>query len=126
MASEWRMVEDGCTQIDLWIATPKEGTEEHVAMMVALGEYVDNVGLCVTATRTFFRYTGGTELGMRIGIRNYPRFPSEWPDLIGHAVELGKTMAKVGDQQTFMIEDGETVFWFTRNPEHHQEPHEWC
>lgn len=121
----WRVVEEECTQIDLWIATPSEGTAGHVAMMQALGDYVDREGLCVTATRTFFRYTNGTELGLKIGIRNYPRFPTEWSELINHAELIGFELAEVGGQQTFMIEDGSSVYWFTRNPEHHKEHHDW-
>lgn len=121
----WKVVEDSCQQIDLWIATPSEATVGHTMMMQALGDYVDQEGFCVTATRTFFRYTGGTELGLKIGIRNYPRFPLEWDELIGHAERIGFKIAEAGGQDTFMIEDGSAVYWFTRNPEHLSEDHDW-
>ena len=124
-ADHWKCVEDKCIQVDLWIATPKEGTPEHVAMMKILGDYVDNAGLCVTATRTFFRYTGGTELGLKIGLRNYPRFPVDWQRLISHAETIGRLMAEAGDQGSYMIEDGSTVYWFTRRTTDHGEEHQW-
>lgn len=38
-------------------------------------------GLCVTVEPTEFIYTGGAEVGVRVGLLNYPRFPAE-PDTI--------------------------------------------
>ena len=33
-------------------------------------------GLCVTIEPTHFIYTGGEETGFKIGLINYPRFPT--------------------------------------------------
>lgn len=113
--TDWEMHEEETIQVEIWIATPPEGSSAHVEMMQALGDYVDRIGLCVTATRGYFRYTGGTEPGLSIGLRNYPRFPSDWEELIGHAEKIGFAMAEAGDQGSFMVVDHDgSTYWFTR------------
>ena len=42
----------------------------------ACGEYVDAVGLCVTVEEVVYKYVSGEETGVRVGLINYPRFPT--------------------------------------------------
>lgn len=123
--NEWKCVEDSSYEVKVFMATPKEGSFEHIGMMQAIGEHIDSIGQCITLTRTWFRYKGGTEPGIEIGIRNYPRFPWEDTDLMRFAENLGRIAAEAGGQKTFMIQDADSVYWFTRNPEHHKEGHDW-
>ncbi|HEY7823728.1 MAG TPA: hypothetical protein VIG24_12880 [Acidimicrobiia bacterium] len=85
-------------------------------MIREVEKYCDAVGLCVSITSTRFVYTGGWEMGFRVGLRNYPRFPCEDSSvLLVHAEKIGKAMAEVGDQGSFMIEEhGGTTYWLTR------------
>jgi hypothetical protein len=39
-------------------------------------QYCDEHGLCVTVTPTIYVYTGGQEVGLAVGLINYPRFRS--------------------------------------------------
>uniref|UniRef100_A0AAU7VHM1 Uncharacterized protein n=1 Tax=Dinoroseobacter phage vB_DshS_R26L TaxID=3161158 RepID=A0AAU7VHM1_9CAUD len=111
---EWAGREEPTIAVDLWIG----GRGDHeLAMLNALREYVNSVGLCVTVTDTEFWFTGGGEDGFRIGLRNYPRFPSEAMDLLAHAEKIGKLLADAGDQGSFMIEEhGGVTYWLTRRP----------
>ena len=51
-------------------------------------KYCLDIGLCVTIDPTKFIYTGGEELGVVIGLLNYPRFPSESKDIMSKARDL--------------------------------------
>lgn len=57
-------------------------------------------GLCVTVEPTTFIYTGGEEIGFRVGIVNYPRFPSTGEELHALAVELGQALVTECCQKT--------------------------
>ena len=58
----------------------------------AIQEYVDAVGLCVSATDTEFRYTNGCEPGIAVGLINYPRFPCDPDRLSEHAIRLADAL----------------------------------
>ncbi|ARB06063.1 hypothetical protein FDH38_gp009 [Dinoroseobacter phage vB_DshS-R5C] len=112
---EWEMREELTQTVDLWVARP--GAEKlRKRMMSEVQKYCDEVGLCVTVTSTRFVFTGGYEMGYRVGLRNYPRFPVDCTtELLGHAERIGMRMAQVGEQGSFMIEEvGQTTYWFTR------------
>lgn len=101
-------VEDSIT-IDIWIAGSQIELER------AAGEIVDEVGLCVTFTKTWFRYTDGGEFGLRIGLRNYPRFPTTLPALRAVAQRIGLACAIAADQGSFMVEEvGSQTYWYSR------------
>lgn len=51
-------------------------------------EYCFAVGLCVTVEPVAYVYTGGEEAGVRVGLINYPRFPSSEEAIAAHAVTL--------------------------------------
>lgn len=50
--------------------------------------YCDDVGLCVSVTRTRFVYTKGSEPGVAVGLINYPRFPVPVATIKALALEL--------------------------------------
>jgi hypothetical protein len=95
--------------IDIWIAG------DQVDIADAVGKVVDEVGLCVTLTPTVFRYTNGAESGVRIGLRNYPRFPARRGYLLALAERIGLACAIAADQGSFMVEEvGEKTLWYSR------------
>lgn len=112
---DWAMREELAMQIDLWIARPRSELLRK-RMVAVVQRYCDDVGLCVTITSTRFVFTGGYEMGFRVGLRNYPRFVTrESSELLAHAEKIGRAMAEAGDQGSFMIEEvGSCVYWFTR------------
>lgn len=111
----WAHREEVTGAVDLWIAYPPVDMLKKSGMEKALQAYVDKVGLCVTLTETHFFYTGGREPGWKVGLRNYPRFPSENQALLEHAEKIGNLLADAGDQGSFMIEEhGGCTYWFTR------------
>lgn len=73
-------------------------------------EYVNNVGLCVTITPTKYIYTDGNELGVRIGLINYPRFPSTQEELENKALELGERLMKALGQKRCSVTGPDETF----------------
>jgi hypothetical protein len=78
--------------------------------------YCDEVGLCVTCDRTTFRYTGGNEPGLVLGLINYPRYPSTVEGLKLRALDLAKLMKREAKQtrlsvkftdETIMLDEGD-------------------
>lgn len=55
-------------------------------------EYVDEIGLCVTIEPVEYVYTEGKERGCRIGLINYPRFPTCEESLRERAFELAELL----------------------------------
>ena len=80
-------------------------------------EYCSLYGFCVTVTPNEFIYTGGTEDGVRIGIVNYPRFPSNRQKLMFHANRLAVELAETSYQNTVLVVDPEKTIWHTRRKE---------
>ena len=81
-------------------------------------EYCKEVGLCVTVTPTLFIYTGGEETGVEVGLRNYPRFPTNSTKLMGTASALAEKLLKGLCQNSIMLTDslGNTT-WYTLREE---------
>lgn len=75
--------------------------------------YCMRVGLCVTITPTEFIYTGGQEAGVVVGLRNYPRFPSEPDALLKAAEGLAESLRDAMCQWSYMIECGDKTYWHT-------------
>lgn len=74
-------------------------------------EYCHRVGLCVTVSPQDFIYTGGEESGVRVGLLNYPRFPSESAKLMATAEELARElMAAACQHSALIVADNETVW----------------
>jgi hypothetical protein len=71
------------------------------------------VGLCVTIEPCDYVYTGGEEAGFRIGIRNYPRFPSTEEALQQHAFSLAEVIRATSFQHSYMIVGPNSTWWDT-------------
>jgi hypothetical protein len=75
------------------------------------------VGLCVTVEPLDFVYTGGQESGARIGLINYPRFPSSPETLRETAIVLADRLrAELSQQSYSIISPDETIWNSTREP----------
>ena len=64
-----------------------------------------DASLCVTVTPTTFIYNGGEEEGFVIGLRNYPRFPSDSYALRSTASDLGERLVAELGQRSYMVVD---------------------
>jgi hypothetical protein len=73
------------------------------AIRKALSAYVNEVGLCVTLTETEFIYSNGGEMGVAVGLINYPRFPSEPVKVRAHALKIAEMLMKVCEQMKVTI-----------------------
>ncbi len=69
--------------------------------------------ICVTIEPVEFIYTGGAEAGVRVGIKNYPRFPSDPESLRDVAERLGRRLAASLSQHSVMLVDCEKTTWIT-------------
>lgn len=75
-----------------------------------LQSYVDKVGLCVTLTPTEFIYSNGNELGVIIGLINYPRFPQDNYVTAAQAIEIArKLMLAMGQTRVSVVFPDRTV-----------------
>lgn len=80
-------------------------------------EYCFSVGLCVTVEPVDYIYTGGEEAGVRIGLINYPRFPTTEAELFEKATKLaGRLLGHLCQHSYAIVGPRETV-WFTRREE---------
>lgn len=78
-------------------------------------EYVDAVGLCVSYTETEFIYTRGGEMGMAIGLINYPRFPSSPEKIRTHAIRIAEILITECKQLRVSIVMPEETIMLTAN-----------
>jgi hypothetical protein len=86
--------------VDTFIATIYVGFRDHYTKDICyyqeiynyIQDYVDEVGLCVTVTKTEYVYTRGNEPGIIVGLINYSRFPSHQVDIEQHAITLGEKL----------------------------------
>lgn len=79
-------------------------------------EYCFAVGLCVTVEPLDFIYTGGEESGFRIGLLNYPRFPTDQGALLDRAYSLATLLMEKLCQQSYSIVGPTTTYWVSRRP----------
>lgn len=77
----------------------------------ALRRYCLDVGLCATLTATDFVYTGGMEAGIRVGLINYPRFPTMNAVLKMRAADLASYLRKELCQHSFTIVMPDETVW---------------
>lgn len=80
-------------------------------------EYCLSVGLCVTVEPVDYVYTGGTETGVKIGLINYPRFPSTEEKLLDTAIGLAHFLRARLCQHSFSIVGSRETLWFTSREE---------
>lgn len=83
----------------------------------ACREYCHAVGLCVTVQPQRFIYTGGQEDGARIGLLNYPRFPTERDALWDKARDLVHRLLDRACQLSVLIEARDRTEWISLRDE---------
>jgi len=77
-------------------------------------------GLCVTIEPTQFIYTGGEEAGYRVGLLNYPRFPTTSEALQARAEFIALGLLDATSQHSALMVTPDVTYWFTKratNPE---------
>lgn len=74
-------------------------------------------GLCVTIERIDYCYTAGLERGVRVGLRQYPRFPKSSESIRERAKVVALTLMDDLYQHSALICDGVTHEWLTRRPQ---------
>lgn len=70
-------------------------------------------GLCVTVEPIEFIYTGGSETGVRVGLINYPRFPSTPEKVWGQACELARMLVYRLYQWSALVESRDRTLWIS-------------
>lgn len=96
--------------IELFMA----GDVEHAKQIVR--RFCSERHCCVTVTATSYIYRGGEESGFVVGVRNYPRFPSDGYSLREVAHDLGGLLRSELGQDSYMVVDhgGQTTWSTTR------------
>jgi hypothetical protein len=79
-------------------------------------EHCMAVGLCVTVEPVTYIYTGGEESGVRVGLINYPRFPSTHDDLLAKAQTLAALLMERLCQHSYSIVGPHLTEWHSRRP----------
>jgi hypothetical protein len=74
-------------------------------------EFCDEIGLCVTVSPTLYVYTGGEEYGFKIGLINYPRFPTAPAELWAKAEALGDRLREKLSQESYSIVAPDKTVW---------------
>lgn len=80
-------------------------------------EYCFVQGLCVTIEPVEYIYTGGEEIGFRVGLINYPRFPSTEAEILEKATTLAGRLLCHLCQHSYSIAGPRETIWFSRRPE---------
>lgn len=87
------------------------------------GDYADAVraardfcedGACFAIQPADYIYTGGMEAGIIATLINYPRFPSDPPELLAKATKFADHLRVRLFQDSYSIETPTETFWFTR------------
>lgn len=73
-------------------------------------------GACVTVEAVDYIYTGGEEAGVRVGLINYPRFPSNAEELFAKAGRLADLLMDRLCQHSYSIVGPESTDWYSRRP----------
>ncbi len=71
-------------------------------------------GLCVTVEPVEFIYTGGQERGVRVGLINYPRFPSTPDAIFAKAERLASELIERMHQHSASIVATDRTVWLSR------------
>ncbi len=79
--------------------------------------FCDEVGLCVTIEPVRYVYTGGAEAGVRVGLINYGRFPSDPDSIFARAEILGERLMGWCGQKSASIVATDRTIWLSRRNE---------
>lgn len=77
-------------------------------------EWAMEVGACVTVEKVDFVYTGGEEAGVRIGLINYPRFPTTEEELGRKAREIADRLMNGLCQMSYSVVGPRETEWVSR------------
>lgn len=80
-------------------------------------EYCFTIGFCVHIEPVDFIFTGGEEAGFKVGVINYPRFPSAAATLLQRTREMADLLMKRLCQHSYSIVGPVETEWFSRRPE---------
>ncbi len=80
-------------------------------------EYCFKIGLCVTIEPITYIYTGGEESGFRVGLINYPRFPSEPQEIKEKVNHLAMILMEKLCQHSYSFVGPIETVWVSRRPE---------
>ena len=80
-------------------------------------KWCDEVGMCVTVSKTTYVYTNGQEKGVVIGFINYPRFPKAPEEIEKNAGILAELLLKELDQQSYSIQTPDETKWVSYRKE---------
>lgn len=80
----------------------------------ACREFCYEAGLCIHIEPVDFIYTGGEETGFKIGLVNYPRFPSDSASLRTKALNLAGALQHRLCQHSYLVVGPDQTEWFSR------------
>lgn len=80
-------------------------------------EWCMEVGDCVTVEPISYIYTGGEEVGVRIGFINYPRLPSDETNIVERATRLAMRLMEKLCQLSFSVVAPSETIWYSRRAE---------
>jgi hypothetical protein len=104
-------INDATCVITLYLSGPIE-----VAKQTLRAECLRE-GLCVTIEPTAFIYTGGEEAGYRVGLLNYPRFPTTPQALEARAESVALALLEATHQHSALMVGQTVTRWFTKRAE---------
>lgn len=76
--------------------------------------YCMEVGFCVTVEPVDYVYTGGLESGVKVGVINYPRFPSTQDELYRKTAQLADMLMTNLCQHSYSIVGPNETAWVSR------------
>lgn len=103
-----KTMSDATCVITLYLSGPIEVAKQ------ALRAECLREGLCVTIEPTTFIYTGGEEAGYRVGLLNYPRFPTTPQALQERAQHIALLLLEATAQHSALMVTLESTHWFTK------------
>lgn len=86
---------------------------DYDAAKMVCREYTNKIGLCVTLEHADYIYTGGAELGVIVGVSNYPRFTTSNDVVWNKAEGLAKMLLDRLFQKSVMVCDGAKTVWLS-------------
>lgn len=72
---------------------------------------------CVTVEPTTYIYTGGEETGVRVGLINYARFPTNESEILSHAFYLANLLRRRLCQWSYTIQTPDETYFDTKRIE---------
>ena len=106
--SKWRVEPSNSYWATIFVAGGLEASTK------VCQDFCMKVGLCVTIEPTNYVYTGGSEIGVRVGLIHYAPFPDSKDNIFNKARELGKLLAEENSQWSYTVLTPEVSAFFSR------------